>query len=198
MASTVSELVCIIALYKELREELELPVTLFSDSKAALQIAANPATTKILAHELVHLQQQIVNLQGCRAQVRGIETHTQALYASTSMSTGMKGATKAMTAMNKQMAPAKQVKVIREFRKLSSQLDMTVLDEIGVGIASQLSAASKGRVASNKVENVVPPSSDRLPMLRNLRRGWRLFEEFDEECAHLWTTFICDPCINSL
>ncbi|KAM3284559.1 hypothetical protein P3S67_023358 [Capsicum chacoense] len=85
---------------------------------------------------------------------------------------------------SQQMAPAKQVKVIREFRKLSSQLDMTmemisetidetldkdeaeeeteeltnqVLDEIGVGIASQLSAASKGRVASNKVENVVPP-----------------------------------------
>ncbi|XP_047250131.1 secreted RxLR effector protein 161-like [Capsicum annuum] len=36
MASTVSELVWIIALYKELGEELELPVTLFSDSKAAL------------------------------------------------------------------------------------------------------------------------------------------------------------------
>ena len=42
MASTVSELVWIIALYKELGEEIHLPVKLFCDSKAALQIAANP------------------------------------------------------------------------------------------------------------------------------------------------------------
>jgi len=42
MASTVSELVWIIALFKELGEELEMPVDLFCDSKAALQIAANP------------------------------------------------------------------------------------------------------------------------------------------------------------
>ncbi|PHT65383.1 hypothetical protein T459_29808 [Capsicum annuum] len=47
------------------------------------------------------------------------------LYAITSMSNGMKGAAKAMTAMNKQMAPSKQVKQIREFQKHSSQLDMT-------------------------------------------------------------------------
>ncbi|KAL5706107.1 hypothetical protein ACHQM5_024315 [Ranunculus cassubicifolius] len=48
------------------------------------------------------------------------------MYASTAISTGMKGATKAMTAMNKQMAPAKQAKVIREFQTQSSQMDMIV------------------------------------------------------------------------
>ncbi|XP_069146032.1 uncharacterized protein [Solanum lycopersicum] len=42
MASTVSELVWIIALYKELGEEIHLPVKLFCDSEAALQIEANP------------------------------------------------------------------------------------------------------------------------------------------------------------
>lgn len=41
MTSTVSELVWIVALFKELGEELEIPVDLFCDSKAALQIAAN-------------------------------------------------------------------------------------------------------------------------------------------------------------
>ncbi|KAL4571929.1 hypothetical protein LXL04_018697 [Taraxacum kok-saghyz] len=98
-------------------------------------------------------------------------SNSKALYANTSISTGMKGATKAMVAMNKyifisffsflEMAPAKQVKVIKEFQKQSSQLDMTiemmsesidetldkdeaeeeteeltnqVLDEIGVGV----------------------------------------------------------------
>ncbi|XP_060192096.1 vacuolar protein sorting-associated protein 2 homolog 2-like [Lycium barbarum] len=157
----------------------------------------NEAATKILARQLVRLRQQIVNLQGSRAQIRGVATHTQALYASTSMSTGMKGATKAMTAMNKQMAPAKQVKVIREFQKQSSQLDMTiemmsesidetldkdeaeeeteeltnqVLDEIGVDIASQLSSAPKGRIASKKVENVAPPSSDTAADVEELEK----------------------------
>uniref|UniRef100_M4EY61 Uncharacterized protein n=1 Tax=Brassica campestris TaxID=3711 RepID=M4EY61_BRACM len=133
------------------------------------------AATKILARQLVRLRQQITNLQGSRAQIRGVTTHTQALYASTSISSGMKGATKAMTAMNKQMAPTKQAKVIKDFQKQSAQLDMTiemmseaidetldkdeaeeetedltnqVLDEIGVGVASQLSSAPKGRIAT--------------------------------------------------
>uniref|UniRef100_A0A0D9VWQ8 Charged multivesicular body protein 2a n=1 Tax=Leersia perrieri TaxID=77586 RepID=A0A0D9VWQ8_9ORYZ len=101
-----------------------------------------------------------------------------AMYAGTSISAGMKGASKAMAAMNKQMEPTKQIKVMREFQKQSNQLDMTlemmsdaidetldkdeaeeeteeltnqVLDEIGVDVASQLSSAPKGRIgASNR------------------------------------------------
>ncbi|XP_043698932.1 vacuolar protein sorting-associated protein 2 homolog 2 isoform X1 [Telopea speciosissima] len=146
----------------------------------------NEAATRILARQLVRLRQQIINLQGSRAQIRGVATHTQAMYANTSISTGMKGATKAMVAMNKQMAPAKQAKVIKDFQMQSSQMDMTiemmsesidetldkdeaeeeteeltnqVLDEIGVDIASQLSSAPKGRIASKKVENTVAASS---------------------------------------
>ncbi|PIA36341.1 hypothetical protein AQUCO_03400320v1 [Aquilegia coerulea] len=125
----------------------------------------NEAATKILARQLVRLRQQIANLQGSRAQMRGIATHTQAMYANTAVSTGMKGASKAMAAMNKQMAPAKQAKVIQEFQRQSAQMDMTtemmsdaiddaldndeaeeetdeltnqVLDEIGVDVASQV------------------------------------------------------------
>ncbi|KAG5383403.1 hypothetical protein IGI04_034873 [Brassica rapa subsp. trilocularis] len=143
------------------------------------------AATKILARQLVRLRQQITNLQGSRAQIRGVTTHTQALYASTSISSGMKGATKAMVAMNEQMAPTKQAKVIKDFQKQSAQLDMTiemmseaidetldkdeaeeetedltnqVLDEIGVGVASQLSSAPKGRIAT-KTAAAPPPAT---------------------------------------
>ncbi|XLT05717.1 hypothetical protein HN51_044466 [Arachis hypogaea] len=35
------------------------------------------AATKVLARQLVRLTQQIANLQGSRAQMRGIATHTQ-------------------------------------------------------------------------------------------------------------------------
>ncbi|CAN1192862.1 Vacuolar protein sorting-associated protein 2 homolog 3 [Linum perenne] len=58
--------------------------------------------------------------------MRGIATHTQTLYAQSSVATGLKGATKAMATMNKQMDPAKQAKVMMEFQKQSAQMDMTV------------------------------------------------------------------------
>ncbi|PWZ22209.1 Vacuolar protein sorting-associated protein 2 2 [Zea mays] len=110
------------------------------------------------------------------------KTGNEAMYAGTSISAGMKGASKAMSAMNKQMEPAKQIKVMKEFQKQSTQLDMTlemmsdaidetldkdeaeeeteeltnqVLDEIGVDVASQLSSAPKGRIGATnkKVDN---------------------------------------------
>ncbi|KAF9586979.1 hypothetical protein IFM89_039851 [Coptis chinensis] len=99
---------------------------------------------------------RITNLQGSRAQIRGVAAHTQAMYASTAISTGMKGATKAMVAMNKvcvlrgsgsEMAPAGKQKVIKEFQKESPQMDMT------------LSSVPKDRISSKKVENVVPARS---------------------------------------
>ncbi|WRX27159.1 Snf7 family - like 8 [Theobroma cacao] len=155
---------------------------------ASLQLEEKKlAATRILARQLVRLRQQITNLQGSRAQIRGVATHTQALYAGTSISTGMKGATKAMVAMNKQMAPEKQAKVIKEFQKQSAQMDMTiemmseaidetldkdeaeeeteeltnqVLDEIGVDIASQLSSAPKGRIASRNAAPEVNARSE--------------------------------------
>ncbi|KAG6423574.1 hypothetical protein SASPL_113975 [Salvia splendens] len=166
---------------KERRLVAEIKKTAKTGNEASFN-----AATKILARQLVRLRQQITNLQGSRAQMRGVETHTQALYASTSISTGMKGATKAMSAMNKQMQPAKQTKMIREFQQQAAQMDMTiemmsdaidetldkdeaeeeteeltnqVLDEIGVDIASQLSSAPKGRIASKKVENAAPSAA---------------------------------------
>ncbi|KAF3436129.1 hypothetical protein FNV43_RR23221 [Rhamnella rubrinervis] len=158
----------------------------------------NEAATKILARQLIRLRQQIANLQGSRAQMRGIATHTQAMHAQSSVAVGMKGANKAVSAINKQMEPAKQAKIIREFQKQSAQMDMTtemmsdsiddaldndeaedetdeltnqVLDEIGVGVASQLSAAPKGKIAPKRTEDVGSSSTDelerRLAALRN-------------------------------
>ncbi|RAL41978.1 hypothetical protein DM860_016353 [Cuscuta australis] len=67
------------------------------------------ATTKILARQLIRLRHQIVTLQGSRVQIRVVarldgflpEIWVHALYASRSLSTGLKGASKAMSAMNK-------------------------------------------------------------------------------------------------
>ncbi|KAG5395260.1 hypothetical protein IGI04_025223 [Brassica rapa subsp. trilocularis] len=117
------------------------------------------AATKILARQLVRLRQQITNLQGSRAQIRGVTTHTQALYASTSISSGMKGATKAMTAMNKieMMSEAIDETLDKdEAEEETEDLTNQVLDEIGVGVASQLSSAPKGRIAT---KTAAPPAT---------------------------------------
>ncbi|XLR07795.1 hypothetical protein HN51_062747, partial [Arachis hypogaea] len=45
------------------------------------QTYATQAATKVLGRQLVRLTQQITNLQGSRAQMRGIATHTQVLIA---------------------------------------------------------------------------------------------------------------------
>ncbi|KAI3878578.1 hypothetical protein MKX03_008040 [Papaver bracteatum] len=99
-----------------------------SSSKMCLNstlYAYESAITRILARQLVCLRKQITHLQGSRAQIRGVATHTHTMYATTAISTGMKGETKAMKAMNRQMAPTKQAKVIKEFQKQYSQMDMT-------------------------------------------------------------------------
>ena len=41
------------------------------------EVSLMQAATKILARELIRLRQQIAKLQGSRAQVRGVATHTQ-------------------------------------------------------------------------------------------------------------------------
>lgn len=158
----------------------------------------NEASTKILARQLVRLRQQVTKLQSSRAQMRGIASNTQAISAQSSVAVGIKGAAKAMSAMNKQMDPAKQAKIMQDFQRQSAQMDMTtemmsdaiddaldndeaedeseeltnqVLDEIGVDVASQLSAAPKGKIRGKQTENV--SSSDladlekRLATLRN-------------------------------
>ncbi|TYI99677.1 hypothetical protein E1A91_A13G033600v1 [Gossypium mustelinum] len=144
------------------------------------------AATRILARQLVRLRQQIINLQGSRAQIRGVATHTLALYVSTSISTGIKGATKAMVAMNKIEMMSEAInetldkdEAEKETEELTNQLlTDQVLNEIGVDIASQLSSAPKGRIASKNAAPLVDvkskPTTDvddlekRLASLRRL------------------------------
>ncbi|KAJ4878204.1 Vacuolar protein sorting-associated protein 2-like protein 2 [Raphanus sativus] len=95
----------------------------------------NEAATKILARQLVRLRQQITNLQGSRAQIRGVTTHTQIEMMSEAID----------ETLDKDEAE-------EETEDLTNQ----VLDEIGVGVASQLSSAPKGRIAT---KTAAPPAT---------------------------------------
>ncbi|THU74910.1 hypothetical protein C4D60_Mb04t38380 [Musa balbisiana] len=137
------------------------------------------AATRILARQLVRLRQQITNLQGTRAQIRGIATHTQAMYANTSLSTGMKGASKAMAAMNKVwkfnfvLCEAIDETLDKdEAEEETEELTNQVLDEIGVDVASQLSSAPKGRIAvsSKKVDTASRTVAPKNPEVDDLEK----------------------------
>ncbi|KAK8354770.1 hypothetical protein V6Z11_A05G241900, partial [Gossypium hirsutum] len=124
------------------------------------------AAARILARQLVRLRQQITNLQGSRAQITGVATHTLALYANTSISTGIKGATKAMVAMNKVVFNLENIKIEMmseaidetldkdEVEKETEKLTNQVLDEI------VLSSAPKGRIASKNATPLVNVKSE--------------------------------------
>ncbi|KAL2540664.1 Vacuolar protein sorting-associated protein [Abeliophyllum distichum] len=110
----------------------------------------NEAATKILARQLVRLRQQIANLQGSRAQMRGIATHTQTEMMSDAIDDALDN---------------------DEAEDETEELTNQVLDEIGVDIASQLSAAPKGKIAGKNTEDVGSSGIDelekRMAALRN-------------------------------
>ncbi|KAJ0112672.1 hypothetical protein Patl1_01749 [Pistacia atlantica] len=167
----------------------------------------NEGATKILARQLIRLRQQIANLQGSRAQMRGIATHTQGMHAQSSVAVGLKGANKAMAAMNKMsviLAANGPYKASEGYAGISEavgtngydckttemmseaiddsldndeaeeeteELTNQVLDEIGVDVASQLSAAPKGKIAGKSTADANSSGIDelekRLAALRN-------------------------------
>ncbi|THF95092.1 hypothetical protein TEA_000327 [Camellia sinensis var. sinensis] len=134
----------------------------------------NEAATKILARQLIRLRQQIAKLQGSRAQMRGIATHTQAMSAQSSVAVGMQGASKAMASMTKTEMMSDVIDDALdndEAEEETEELTNQVLDEIGVDVASQLSAAPKGRIAGKTTEDANSSSIDemekRLAALRN-------------------------------
>ena len=50
MTSAVSEITWLLGLFKELGVNVQLPITIFSDSKSAIQLAATPFFHEIIKH----------------------------------------------------------------------------------------------------------------------------------------------------
>ncbi|MQL75325.1 hypothetical protein Taro_007707 [Colocasia esculenta] len=108
-----------------------------------------------------------MNIFKKKTSAKGIEKEIgalqlEAMYASTSISVGMKGASKAMDAMNKKMEPAKQAKVVREFQKQSTQMDMTadtcaLLGEIQQGHVASTSHPTAGVAGQRQQPPPVTP-----------------------------------------
>ncbi|KAJ3680813.1 hypothetical protein LUZ60_015302 [Juncus effusus] len=130
---------------------------------------------KVMAKDLIRTRHQITKFYGLKSQLQGVSLRIQTLKSTQAMGEAMKGVTKAMGQMNRQMnLPALQ-KIMMEFQMQNERMEMTsevmgdaigdaldgsgdeeeeteelvsqVLDEIGIDINNQLVGAPTSSVA---------------------------------------------------
>ncbi|CAI5463252.1 unnamed protein product [Closterium sp. Yama58-4] len=122
---------------------------------------------RVMAKDLIRTRHQITKFYGLKSQLQGVSLRIQTLKSTQAMADAMRGVTKAMRSMNKQLnLPALQ-KVMREFEMANERMEMTsemmgdaiddamegdeeeeeteelineVLDEIGIDINQQVGA----------------------------------------------------------
>ncbi|EGG20924.1 SNF7 family protein [Cavenderia fasciculata] len=141
--------------------------------KMAKQGQMNSA--KIMAKDLVRTRYHIQKFYEMKTQLQAVSLRIQTLQSTQSMAEAMKGVTKAMTVMNRQMNLPQFTKIMMEFEQQSDKMDMKeemmndtmddvmqqdgeeeesqeilnqVLDEIGIDLASQLVDAPTSTTAT--------------------------------------------------
>ncbi|CAI5959041.1 unnamed protein product [Closterium sp. NIES-65] len=120
---------------------------------------------RVMAKDLIRTRHQITKFYGLKSQLQGVSLRIQTLKSTQAMADAMKGVTKAMRSMNKQLNLPAMQKVMREFEMANERMEMTsemmgdaiddamegdeeeeeteelineVLDEIGIDINQQL------------------------------------------------------------
>ncbi|EFJ19439.1 hypothetical protein SELMODRAFT_268105 [Selaginella moellendorffii] len=140
------------------------------------------SAVKVMAKDLIRTRHQITKFYGLKSQLQGVSLRIQTLKSTQAMADAMKGVTKAMSQMNKQLnLPALQ-KIMREFELQNEKMEFTseliddafeeafegdeeeeeteelvsqVLDEIGIDLDQQLVRAPANSTAA-PVETSAP------------------------------------------
>ncbi|CAN6480645.1 unnamed protein product [Victoria cruziana] len=133
------------------------------------------AAVKVMAKDLIRTRHQITKFYALKSQLQGVSLRIQTLKSTQAMGEAMKGVTKAMGQMNRQMnLPALQ-RIMQEFERQNEKMEMVsevmgdaidealegdeeeeeteelvsqVLDEIGIDIDSQLLKAPSSAVTA--------------------------------------------------
>jgi charged multivesicular body protein 2A len=96
---------------------------LIADIKKAAKDGQTPAL-KIMARDLVRTRKNIQKFYNMRANIQGVSMKLAHLKSTASMASSMKGVTKAMQRMNKQINLPQFQKLIMEFEKQNEMMDM--------------------------------------------------------------------------
>ncbi|CAL5227573.1 g10568 [Coccomyxa viridis] len=134
---------------------------------------------KVMAKSLVRNRHAVTKMYGLKSQLQAVSLRIATLKSTQAMADAMRGATKAMGAMNKQMNLPALTKIMREFERQNEKMEMTsemmgdavddafegdgeeeetdnlvneVLDEIGINLGEQMVAApgQKAQVANTQ------------------------------------------------
>ncbi|KAK4283452.1 hypothetical protein QN277_000401 [Acacia crassicarpa] len=138
---------------------------------------------KVMAKDLVRTRHQIEKFYKLKSQLQGVSLRIQTLKSTHAMGEAMKGVTKAMGQMNRQMNLPSLQKIMQEFERQNEKMELTtevmgdaiddalegdeeeeeteelvnqVLDEIGIDINQELVNAPSAAVATPVAKSKVP------------------------------------------
>jgi len=162
--------------------------------KAAKQ--GQMGAAKIMAKDLVRTRNHIQKFYGMRAQLQAVGLRIQTLQSTQTMAEAMKGVTKAMAMMNRQMNLPAMQKIMMEFEQQTEKMDMKeemmndtlddvmdadedeeksdeilnqVLDEIGINLSQSLVDAPTA-VANTPAKEPEVLDDDLQARLDNLKK----------------------------
>ncbi|KAG4942436.1 hypothetical protein JHK85_047082 [Glycine max] len=138
---------------------------------------------KVMAKDLVRTKHQIEKFYKLKSQLQGVSLRIQTLKSTQAMGEAMKGVTKAMGHMNRQMNLPSLQKILQEFETQNERMELItevmgdaiddalegdeeeeetedlvnqVLDEIGIDINQELLSAPSTAVAASAAKTKVP------------------------------------------
>merc|ERR1719195_2617970 len=113
---------------------------------------------KIMAKDLVRTRRYVKKFMLMRANIQAVSLKIQTLKSQNAMAQAMKGVTKAMMNMNKQMKLPEIQKIMQEFEKESDAIVSQVLDELGLQMGDQISGLPgvSGTVGASTAKNKAP------------------------------------------
>ncbi|XP_050234545.1 vacuolar protein sorting-associated protein 2 homolog 1-like [Mercurialis annua] len=137
---------------------------------------------RVMAKDLIRTRHQIEKFYKLKSQLQGVALRIQTLKSTNAMGEAMKGVTKAMGQMNRQMNLPSLQKIMMEFERQNEKMEMVtevmgdamddalegddeeeeteelvnqVLDEIGININNELVNAPSGSVAAPAAKDKV-------------------------------------------
>ncbi|XP_047151695.1 vacuolar protein sorting-associated protein 2 homolog 1-like [Vigna umbellata] len=174
---------------KSIREiERERQVLQSQEKKLILEIKKSAkqgqmGAVKVMAKDLVRTRHQIEKFYKLKSQLQGVSLRIQTLKSTQAMGEAMKGVTKAMGQMNRQMNLPSLQKILQEFEYQNDRMELItevmgdtmddafegeeeeeeteelvnqVLDEIGININQELLNAPSTAVAAPAAKTKVP------------------------------------------
>jgi len=150
---------------------------------------------KIMAKDLVRTRRYIQKFYKMRTQLQGVSLRIQTMKSNQAMADAMKGVTKAMSRMNKQLNLPQLQRIMMEFEKQNEQMEMKeemvsdsiddafddeaddeesdeiinkVMDEIGIDLSGQLASPPPVEVTATK--NTEGGDKDLQARLDSLKR----------------------------